>query len=153
MRAMASQITSRTIVYSTVYSASLALARGIHRWQVKFPAQRASNAENASIWWRHHAKTRLFIQASGVWKQVSASDTRTMTPSKRCLLLVISLKNVIFTRNSPVTGEFPTQLVSNVENVSIWWHHHDSWNIFLWRICLQKRHSRTTLKRWSGCQH
>ena len=26
--------------------------------------------------------------------------------------------------NSLVTGEFPTQRVSNVENVSIWWHHH-----------------------------
>ena len=26
--------------------------------------------------------------------------------------------------NSPVTGEFPTQRVSNAENVSIWWHHH-----------------------------
>ena len=26
--------------------------------------------------------------------------------------------------NSPVTGEFPTQRTSNVENVSIWWRHH-----------------------------
>ena len=26
--------------------------------------------------------------------------------------------------NSPVTGEFPTQRASNVENVSMWWHHH-----------------------------
>ena len=26
--------------------------------------------------------------------------------------------------NSPVTGEFPTQRASNVENVSIWWCHH-----------------------------
>ena len=26
--------------------------------------------------------------------------------------------------NSPVTGEFPAQRVSNGENVSIWWHHH-----------------------------
>ena len=25
--------------------------------------------------------------------------------------------------NSPVTGEFPAQMASNVENVSIWWHH------------------------------
>ena len=58
MGAMASQITSLTIVYSTVYSgadqrkhqssASLAFARGIHR-----SPQRASNAENVSIWWRH----------------------------------------------------------------------------------------------------
>ena len=26
--------------------------------------------------------------------------------------------------NSPVTGEFPAQRDSNVENVSIWWRHH-----------------------------
>ena len=59
MGAIASQITSLTIVYSTVYSdadqrkhqsaASLAFVRGIHRdrW---IPAQMASNAENVSIW-------------------------------------------------------------------------------------------------------
>ena len=61
--AIASQITSLTIVHSTVYSgadqrkhqssASLAFVRGIHRW----PAQMASNAETFSIWWRHHEKT------------------------------------------------------------------------------------------------
>ena len=28
-------------------------------------------------------------------------------------------------RNSPVTGEFPTQRASNRENVSIWWRHHE----------------------------
>ena len=27
--------------------------------------------------------------------------------------------------NSPVTGEFPAQMASNMENVSIWWHHHE----------------------------
>ena len=76
MRTMASQITSLTIVYSTVYSAAderkhqsaawLAFGRGIHKRSVtglyegnspvtsEFPAQRASNAENVSIWWRHH---------------------------------------------------------------------------------------------------
>ena len=26
--------------------------------------------------------------------------------------------------NSPVTGEFPAQIASNAENVSIWWRHH-----------------------------
>ena len=26
--------------------------------------------------------------------------------------------------NSPVTGEFPTQMASNAENVSIWWRRH-----------------------------
>ena len=27
--------------------------------------------------------------------------------------------------NSPGTGEFPTQMASNAENVSIWWRHHE----------------------------
>ena len=58
MTTIASQITSVTVVYSNVYSdadqrkhqssASLAFVWGIH------PAQRASYAENVSIWWRHH---------------------------------------------------------------------------------------------------
>ena len=85
MGAMASQITSPTIVYSTVYlgadqrkhqsSASLAFVSGIHRWSVnsphKWPVARKmfpfddvimindtkpSNAENVSIWRRHHDK-------------------------------------------------------------------------------------------------
>ena len=60
MGAMASPITSITIVYSTVYagphqrkhqsSASLAVVTG------EFLAQMASNAENVSIWWRYHDK-------------------------------------------------------------------------------------------------
>ena len=29
--------------------------------------------------------------------------------------------------NSPVTGEFPAQMASNAENVTIWWRHHESW--------------------------
>ena len=27
--------------------------------------------------------------------------------------------------NSPVTGEFPPQMASNVENTYIWWRHHE----------------------------
>ena len=62
MSTMASQITSASIVYSTVSSyvdqrkyqcsASLAFARGNHRWPVNFLEQMASNAEYVSIWWR-----------------------------------------------------------------------------------------------------
>ena len=30
--------------------------------------------------------------------------------------------------NSPVTGEYPAQMASNADNVSIWWRHHqESW--------------------------
>ena len=57
MGAIASQITSHTIVYSTVYSepdqrehqSSASLAFG-----GELLAQMASNAENVSISWRHH---------------------------------------------------------------------------------------------------
>ena len=39
----------------------------------EFPAQKASNAENASIWWRHHAGTLLNLTISnGTKKRVWA---------------------------------------------------------------------------------
>ena len=34
--------------------------------------------------------------------------------------------------NSPGTGEFPAQMASNVENVSIWWRHHDNTHSHEW---------------------
>ena len=65
MNMIASQITSLTIVYSTVYSRRKSkkasklrvtgLCVGNSPETGEFPAQRASNAENVSIWWRHHA--------------------------------------------------------------------------------------------------
>ena len=39
--------------------------------------------------------------------------------------------------NSPVTGEFPAQRASNLENISIWWRHrvtHGSFNHSQWTI-------------------
>ena len=36
--------------------------------------------------------------------------------------------------NSPGTGEFPAQMASNAENVSIWWRHHDK-SALLQRTC------------------
>ena len=71
MGAMASQITSLTIVYSTVHSgpderkhqssALLAICAGNSPVTGEFPAQMASNAENVSIWWRHHVMRRLTV--------------------------------------------------------------------------------------------
>ena len=37
--------------------------------------------------------------------------------------------------NSPGTDEFPAQMASNVENVSIWWRHHDLL-VPKWFICV-----------------
>ena len=83
MGTIASQITSLAIVYSTVYSdadqrkhhnsASLAFVWGIH-WE--FPAQMASNAENVSIWWRHHG--------TGVWRKALALMAGYLWPSYWC---------------------------------------------------------------------
>ena len=66
MSAMASQITSLTIVYLTVYSKRRSkktskprvtgLCEGNSPVTGEFPAQSASNAENVSIWWRHHVR-------------------------------------------------------------------------------------------------
>ena len=67
MSAMASQITNLTIVYSTVYSRRRSKktsklrvtgpCEGNSPVTGEFPAPRASNAENVSIWWRHHGWT------------------------------------------------------------------------------------------------
>ena len=66
MSAMASQITSLTTVYSTVYSRRRSkktqkfrvtgLCEGNSPVNGEFPAQRASDVENVSIWWRHHER-------------------------------------------------------------------------------------------------
>ena len=57
MGAIVSQITSLTIVYSTVYSDAnqiTGLYEGNSPGSGEIPAQMASNAENVSIWWHHH---------------------------------------------------------------------------------------------------
>ena len=72
MSAMVSQTTSLTIVYSTVYPGAdkktikarvTGLCAGNSPVTGEFPAQRASNTENVSIWWRRHA----FVWFSGGW--------------------------------------------------------------------------------------
>ena len=59
MGTMASEITSLTTVHSTVYSGAdqrkhQCLYVGNSEMTGEFPTQRTSNAENVSIWWRHH---------------------------------------------------------------------------------------------------
>ena len=71
MGTTASQITSLTIVYSTVYIGAdqmktsklrvTGLCVGNSPVTGEFPAQRDSNAENVSIWWRHHEKNEKVL--------------------------------------------------------------------------------------------
>ena len=105
MSAMASQITSLTIVYSTVYwgSASLAFVRGIHWWPVNSPHE-----------W---PVTRKMFPFDDVIMHQLLVDTRYVLPIKAGI-------TGLFVGISPFTREFPAQRAINVENVSIWWRHH-----------------------------
>ena len=82
MGAIASQITSFTIVYSTVHSD---VDQRKHQSSAlpgtgEFPAQMASNAENVSISWRHHVTMRSADMATYrhsnrcIWKCLQWSD-------------------------------------------------------------------------------
>ena len=108
MGTMASQITSLTMVYLTVYSgenqwkhqssASLAFVRGIHRWLVNSPHKWASNAENISIWWRHHEYCPIFKNAisRGNWShctnihKYSQSTQEAILLASACCTCVVS---------------------------------------------------------------
>ena len=75
MSAMASQIANLANVYSTVYSrrrskkTSKLCVTGLCEGNLpvtgEFPSQRASDAENVSIWWRHH-EARSLLRATAL---------------------------------------------------------------------------------------
>ena len=77
MSAMASQITCLTIVYSTVFLGAnerkpsklrvTGLCAGSSPLTGEFPAQRASNAENVSIWWCHHVTRLNYFERKLYW--------------------------------------------------------------------------------------
>ena len=70
MNAMASQITSLTIVYSLFIQGPIKdNIQAPRHWPLwggggdspvtgEFPAQKTSNAENVSIWWHHHYREK-----------------------------------------------------------------------------------------------
>ena len=85
MDAIASQITSLTIVYSTVYSdadqrkhqssASLAFVRGIHRWPVNSPHKWPVTRKNVSIWWCHHGAVPSIFTFDEIFISLSSKGT------------------------------------------------------------------------------
>ena len=50
--------------------------------------------------------------------------------------------------NSPVTGEFPSQRASNVENVSIWWRHHIAWITWKGTLCKSRNNWNVLACSW-----
>ena len=99
MTTMASQITSHTVVFSTVYSdadqrthqnsASLAFVWGI-------PAQRASYAENVSICWRLHAIDASLMYFVTGNKHVCLSWSRHMERLGKHLSLYSCVARLLF---------------------------------------------------------
>ena len=146
---IASQITGISIVCSTVCSradqrkhqsyASLALVWGNHQWLVdsphKGPVTQKMFPFDYVIMNRLWPGDTLVIHYNDVIMGTIASQ---ITSLADCLL------NRLFRRrskktsklrvtglcagNPPVTGEFPSQMASYAENVSIWWRHHDWFN-------------------------
>ena len=56
--------------------------------------------------------------------------------------------------NSPLTGEFPAQMASNAENVSIWWRHHGGVKCLqlIWRSGTRSELSSTGARAWNEWQ-
>ena len=109
MSAMASQITSLMIVYSTIYSdrskktsklCVTGLCEGNSPVTGEFPAQRVGNAEIVSIWWRHHG---LGISMKNShwnyhnWKMLKTSGNI----GRNKLKLILKLLPIVFLSSQP----------------------------------------------------
>ena len=99
----------------------------------ELPAQRASNAENVSIWWRHHDILSVGDSAQGY--QISANsgyifNTHCSQTLWRHQMEIFSALLALCAGNSPVTGELPSQ-----------WPVTQSFDVFF-HLCLNKRLSK-----------
>ena len=96
MGAMGSQITSLTIVYSTVYSGLTALCAGNTQVTDEFPAKMASNAENVSIWWRHHDCRKCFhVMTSRYHVMTSQCHAASVSILRKVFFFVLNLGTLI----------------------------------------------------------
>ena len=110
MGVMASGITSLAIVYSTVNAGTdqgkksklrvIGLCAGNSPVTGEFPAQMASNAENANIWWRYHDSaqrdvimcwTGSLIVADALVVKLHTISIRSTDLIPRCLFLLRKL--------------------------------------------------------------
>ena len=134
MGVMVYQITSLIIVYSTVYSGAdhddviewkhfmlyWSFVWGIH-WSMV-------NSPHKGQWRGALMFSLIYVWINGWVNNREAGDLRchrthydiTVMSKKTSELHVAGLCE----GNSPVTSEFPAQMASNTENVSIWWCHH-----------------------------
>ena len=70
-----------------------------------------------SLQWRHDGRNGVSNHQPHGWLLSRLFRRRSKKTSKLCVTGLCA-------GNSPVTGEFPAQMASNAENVSIWLRHH-----------------------------
>ena len=106
-------------VWYTVYDEYVHLVAAV-AWTVDIISSMEHTEANISdipLWWRHN-------ELDGVSNHQPPDCLLNRLfghrPKKTSKLRVTGL----CARNSPGTGEFPAQMASNAENVSIWWRHH-----------------------------
>ena len=88
------------------------------------------------------AAHKRFLSINRLWSDTAYELNRRLLCLLNCWAMRRSRKTSklrvtgLYAGNSPVTGEFPAQRVSNAENVSIWWRHHVSalGQIIAWRL-------------------
>ena len=88
----------------------------IEVWAVEV-GERTSNFSHTPLRWRHNGCDSVSNHQP---RECLLRRLITRTSKKTSKLRVTGL----CAGNSPETGEFPAQMASNAENVSIWWRHH-----------------------------
>ena len=89
--------------------------------QGHMPAGWLSSVNFESSYKYHYSDVLMGAMVSQITSLASVFSTVYSGKSKKTSKLRVT---GLCARNSPVTGEFPAQMASNVENVSIWWRHH-----------------------------
>ena len=127
MSVMASQITSLTIVYTTVYqrkhqsSASLAFVRGIHRWPVNSPHKVPTTRKMFPLLMMSSWSQHSYIVGNATECDEYSRPNETLDPfSIRSDIWTILLFSMPGFTNRLV--EIIVMLVIFFENITIYWH-------------------------------
>ena len=98
---------SQTVIYDNILK--------WQQWELSAPREGSAHSK---LQWRHNGRHGVSNHRPHGCLLNRLFRRRSKKPSK---LRVTGL----CAGNSPGTGEFPAQMASNAENVSIWWRHHE----------------------------
>ena len=124
-----------TKVFSFYIDVVLTLSNHLFRW--------ALNREVVSFKWRRTDEIEMFYQS--LQRRHNGRDSVSNHQPHDYLLNRLFRRRSkktsklrvtgLCARNSPGTGEFPAQMASYAENVSIWWRHHGNHCLVIMYIC------------------